>query len=112
MRLITSIRKPADTDIISRNTSGLETAGPGCDDAVAIAVAGIQKNLCRTTVAERMVETRAELPLRGDQVVCLGRDQAAWRRLRRSRFLHAESDAHAGAVSVEEAAARQVAARH
>jgi hypothetical protein len=53
MRLITS------TDIISAQhfwTGGLETAGPGCYDAVAIArtagfrmsVAGIQKNRCRT----------------------------------------------------------------
>ena len=31
----------------------------------------IPKNRCRTTVAERMVETLAELPLIGDQVVCL-----------------------------------------
>jgi hypothetical protein len=31
----------------------------------------IPKNRCRTTIAERMVETRAELPFIGDQVVCL-----------------------------------------
>ena len=30
--------------------------------------AGIPKYRCRTTVAERMVETRAELPFIGDQV--------------------------------------------
>src|SRR5215467_6164223 len=31
----------------------------------------------RTTIAERMVETRAELPFIGDQIVCLSHDQAA-----------------------------------
>jgi hypothetical protein len=30
----------------------------------------IPKNRCRTTIAERMVETRAKLPFIGDQVVC------------------------------------------
>jgi hypothetical protein len=38
----------------------------------------IQKNRCRTTVVEPIWETPAELPLSGDQVVCLGRNQAAW----------------------------------
>jgi hypothetical protein len=38
----------------------------------------IQKNRCRTTVVSRFGETLAELPLTADQVVCLGRDQAAW----------------------------------
>src|ERR1700751_1492713 len=37
----------------------------------------IPKNRCRTTIAERMAETRAELPFIGDQVVCLSHDQAA-----------------------------------
>jgi hypothetical protein len=37
----------------------------------------IPKNRCRTTVPERMVETLAELPFIGDQVVCLSHDQAA-----------------------------------
>src|ERR1700739_4060997 len=37
----------------------------------------IPKNRCRTTIAERMVETPAELPFIGDQVVCLSHDQAA-----------------------------------
>jgi hypothetical protein len=37
----------------------------------------ISKNRCRTTIAERMVETLAELPFIGDQVVCLSHDQAA-----------------------------------
>jgi hypothetical protein len=36
----------------------------------------IQKN--RSTVAEPIGETRAELPFTGDQAVCLGHDQAAW----------------------------------
>ena len=34
------------------------------------------ENRCRTTIAERMGETLAELPFTGNQVVCLGRDQA------------------------------------
>ena len=37
----------------------------------------IPKNRCRTTIAERMVETLAELPLIGGQVVFLSHDQAA-----------------------------------
>src|SRR5215831_15434166 len=37
----------------------------------------IPKNRLRTTIAERMVETRAELPFIGDQIVCLSHDQAA-----------------------------------
>jgi hypothetical protein len=36
----------------------------------------IPKNRCRTTIAERMVETPAELPFIGDQLV-LSHDQAA-----------------------------------
>jgi len=39
-----------------------------------VSVAGIPKNRCRTTVAERMGETQAELPFIGDQVGCLGHD--------------------------------------
>ena len=35
------------------------------------------KNRCRTTIAERMVETLAELPFIGDEVVCLSHDRAA-----------------------------------
>src|SRR5215813_4577183 len=34
----------------------------------------IPKNRCRTTVAERMMETLAELPFIGDQVVCLSHE--------------------------------------
>src|SRR5215472_10937114 len=34
----------------------------------------IPKNRCLTTIAERMVETLAELPFIGDQVVCLSHD--------------------------------------
>ena len=37
----------------------------------------IPKNRCRTTIPERMGETRAELPFIGDQVVCLSHHQAA-----------------------------------
>jgi hypothetical protein len=91
----TIFRIPAtDTDIISAQhfwIGGLETAGPGCYDAVAIARAAgfpngrirhaalslnrsepatksgqnIPKNRCRTTIAERMVETLTELPFIG-----------------------------------------------
>jgi hypothetical protein len=39
--------------------------------------AGIPKNRCRTMIAERIVETRAELPFIGDQIVCLSHDHAA-----------------------------------
>ena len=35
----------------------------------------IPKNRCRTTIAERMVETLAELPFIGDQVVRLSRER-------------------------------------
>jgi len=99
-----------DADIISAQhfwTGGLETAGPGCDDALGIARAAgfgvlvkslhpscrrlslnrskpakksgqiIPKNRCRTTIPERMVETLAELPFMGTRSVCLGRSQAA-----------------------------------
>ena len=62
-------------------TGGLETVGPGSYDAVAIARAAAFRMLvvsrirhaaiCQTTMPERMVETRAELPFIGDQVVCL-----------------------------------------
>ena len=38
----------------------------------------IQKNRPRTTVAEPIGETLAELPFTGDQAVCLGHDKAAW----------------------------------
>ena len=34
----------------------------------------IPKNRCRTTIAERVMETLAELPLTGDQVVCLSHE--------------------------------------
>ena len=40
-------------------------------------LANIPKNRCRTTIAERMVETLAELPFIGNQVLCLSHDQAA-----------------------------------
>src|SRR5215472_8018878 len=68
----------------------------------------IPKNRCRTTIAERMVETRAELPFIGDQVLCLSHDQAARSRdgqsdssLRR----YARRNSCAGAVT------RQIATR-
>src|SRR5262249_2556082 len=39
-----------------------------CAEMMSVSVARIQKNRCRTTIAERMVETRAELQFIGDQV--------------------------------------------
>jgi hypothetical protein len=44
---------------------------------MSVSVVKIHKNRCRTTIAERMVETLAELPFIGDQVGCLSRDKAA-----------------------------------
>ena len=41
------------------------------------AAQNIQKNPCWTTVAEPIWGTLAELPFTGDQVVCLGHNQAA-----------------------------------
>src|SRR5215469_8237064 len=35
---------------------------------MSVSVAGIPKNRCRTTIPERMGETRAELPFTADQV--------------------------------------------
>jgi len=47
----------------------------------------IQKNRCRTTVLSRFGEMPVEPPFTGDQVVCLGHDQAAWtERSGRQRF--------------------------
>jgi hypothetical protein len=48
----------------------------------------IQKNRPRTTVAEPIGETLAELPFTGDQAVCLGHDQAAWTDLHQRRGLN------------------------
>ena len=42
-----------------------------CAKMMSVSVARIQKNRCRTTITERMVETRAELPFIGDRSVCL-----------------------------------------
>jgi len=52
-----------------------------CTEMMSVSVAGIPKNRCRTTVAERMLETLAELPFIGDQGVCLSHDQAGACRL-------------------------------
>jgi hypothetical protein len=49
----------------------------------------IPKNRCRTTMAERVVETRAELPFIGDHVVYLSHNQAA-RSGPRMTALHSE----------------------
>jgi hypothetical protein len=39
----------------------------------------IPKNRCRTTIAERIMETLAELPFIGDQVVCLNHEPSPQR---------------------------------
>ena len=58
----------------TRSTQGADGSGRkrytaktavGSSVTVTDSVAGIQKNRCRTTVAERMVETLAELPFIG-----------------------------------------------
>src|SRR5215472_3704491 len=48
-----------------------------CAEMTSVSVAGIPKNRCRTTVAEQMVETCAELPFIGDQVGLLSHDRPA-----------------------------------
>src|ERR1700745_1614170 len=82
MRLMTSIRKPAAQAIATAPYQpGPAVSSPPvqkcCAEMMSVSVAGIQKNRCRTTIPERMVETLAELPLIGDRSVCLGRNQAA-----------------------------------
>src|SRR5215469_11578865 len=63
MRLITSIRTPPPD---YRDRTGPSRSSPPvqkcCAEMMSVSVARIQKNRCRTTIAERMVETRAELP--------------------------------------------------
>jgi hypothetical protein len=63
-------RRPSDRDRIV--TPGPAVSSPPvekcCAEMMSVSVAGIQKNRCRTTIAERMVETLAELPFIGVQV--------------------------------------------
>src|SRR6516165_10247186 len=73
----------------------------------------IPKNRCRTTIPERMGETRAELPFIGDQVVCLSHNQAARsgpRKEARERWGResspVEESAGAGSAIVEAASQR------
>jgi hypothetical protein len=47
------------------------------------------KNRCRTTIAERVMEKLAELPLTGDQMVCLSHELG---RLQRNAIPRAELD--------------------
>jgi hypothetical protein len=62
--------RPSDRDRIV--TTGPAVSRPpvqkSCVEMMSVSVAGIQKNRCRTTVAEPIGETRAELPFTGDQV--------------------------------------------
>ena len=61
----------------------------------------IQKNRCRTTVAEPIGETLAELPFTGDQAVCLGHEQAGPYRFGRATNLRkAKPDAEDAAAAV------------
>jgi hypothetical protein len=49
-----------------------------CAEMMSVSVAGIPKNRCRTTVAERMGgNASGTAPLPGTKSVCLGRNQAA-----------------------------------
>ena len=73
-------RRPSDRDrIVTTGPSRFQPARPEVlpEMMSALSVAGIPKNRCRTTIAERMVETRAELPFIGDQIICLSHDRAA-----------------------------------
>ena len=67
-------RRPSDRDRIV--TTGPSRFQPARPEVMSVSVAGIPKNRCRTTTAERMVETRAELPFIGDQIICLSHDHA------------------------------------
>src|SRR5262249_28132300 len=63
-------RRPSDRDrLVTTGPSRFQPARPEVlrRDDVGVG-AGIPKNRCRTTLAERMMETLAELPLTGDQV--------------------------------------------
>ena len=62
-------RRPSDRDrIVTTGPSRFQPARPEVlPEMMSVSVAGIQKNRCRTTIAERMVETRAELAFTGDQ---------------------------------------------
>jgi len=63
-------RRPSDRDRIV--TTGRSRSSPPvqkcCAEMMSVSVAGIQKNRCRTTVAEPMVETLSETALYRDQV--------------------------------------------
>jgi hypothetical protein len=71
-------RRPSDCDrIVTTGPSRFQPARPEVlPEMMSVSVAGIPKNRCRTTTAERMVETRAELPFIGDQIICLSHDHA------------------------------------
>jgi hypothetical protein len=61
-----NINAARTTILSSYRKSALENLSTG---SVEIPVRDIPKNRCRTTIPERMVETLAELPFIGDQVV-------------------------------------------
>jgi hypothetical protein len=72
-------RRPSDRDrIVTTGPSRFQPGRPEVlPEMMSVSVAGVPKNRCRTTIAERMVETRTELPFIGDQIVCLSHDLAA-----------------------------------
>ena len=63
-------RRPSDRDrIVTTEPSRFQPARPEVfAEMMSVSVAGIPKNRWRTTIPERMVETRAELPFIGNQV--------------------------------------------
>ena len=71
--------RPSDRDrVVTTGPSRFQPARPEVlPEMMSVSVEGTPKNRCRTTKAERIVETRAELPFIGDQIVCLSHDQAA-----------------------------------
>jgi hypothetical protein len=64
----------------------------------------IPKNRCRTTIAERMMETLAELPFIGDQVVCLSHEPGRPQRnaiRRRAKIMMSDNKVRPGAQRAE-----------
>ena len=71
------VRRPRTAAALWRRPSYRDRTGPSrssppvqkcCAEMMSVSVAGIQKNRCRTTVAEPMVETLSETALYRDQV--------------------------------------------
>src|SRR6516165_3751697 len=76
-------RRPSDRDrIVTTGPSRFAVSSPPvqkcCAEMMSVSIAGIQKNRCRTTMAVRVVETRAELPFTGDQVALFRAQPGRW----------------------------------